>query len=94
MLELAGFMGLFVIGGLVLSVLAIVGVLIKVFFKLLLIPLAVAGWFLKALLGLLAVAVTLVVVGPVVLVVGLVVLLPLLLVAGLIWGTVTVLSAA
>ncbi len=94
MFELAVLMVLFLAGAVIVTTLAVVVGLLKLVFKLLLIPLAIAGWFIKAIFGILAAAALLIVLGPIVLGLGLVVLLPMLLLASLVWGAVSVLSPA
>jgi len=94
MLEFAALIVFLMVGAVVLAVLAVAGFLLKLLFKVLLIPLALAGWLFKAALALVGGLLLLIVLGPAVLVIGLVVVLPLLLLAGLVWGAVSVLSAA
>ncbi|HHQ48123.1 MAG TPA: hypothetical protein ENK19_04485 [Acidobacteria bacterium] len=94
MLELGTLLVLFVVGAAIVAVVAVAGLVFKLFFKLLLLPLVVVGWLLKGILAILTGLVLLAVVGPVALVAGLVMLVPLLVVAGLVWGAVTVLSHA
>lgn len=94
MLELGVLFVVLAVGAAAAAVVAMAGLAIKLLFKLLVLPLLVAGWLLKGVLAILAGLVLLLFLGPAVLAVALVVLLPILAVAGLIWGAVTVLSAA
>lgn len=88
MLEL---LALFIVGGLILGFLLFVGLAVKLFFKLLLIPFALAAGLLKLVLMFVVGVVLFTVFGalfavflPVILIVGLV-LLPLLILGGLCW---------
>ena len=94
MLELGTLLVLFVVCGAIVSVVTAAALVFRLFFKLLLLPLAVAGWLLKGVLAILTGLVLLAVVGPVALVTGLVILVPLLIVGGLVWGAAAVLSHA
>jgi len=94
MLELAVLMVVLLVGAVILTTLAVVGILFKVFFKLLLIPLVAVGWLLKAALTVVAGLALLIILGPIVLGAGLVVVLPLLVLAGIIWGAVAAFSPA
>jgi hypothetical protein len=94
MFEAIGILGLLVVGGVIVGAVALVIGLLKVAFKLLLLPLSLVAFTLKGLLMLVLGVIGLLVAGPVLLGVGLVFLLPLLLVGGLIWGAVRVFSAA
>ena len=94
MLHAMGFFGVLLVGGLIFGAVAVVVGLLKLAFKLLLLPLHLAAFTLKGVLALAGGLLALLVVGPVVLVVGLVLLLPLLLLGGVIWGAVSVFSHA
>ncbi|MCG6963349.1 MAG: hypothetical protein LJE95_08795 [Acidobacteria bacterium] len=94
MFEAMGILALLVVGGAIVGAVALIIGLLKVAFKLLILPLSLVAFTLKGLLMLVLGVIALLVVGPVVLGVGLVFLLPLLLIGGLIWGAVKVFAAA
>jgi hypothetical protein len=83
MFELFGILALIVVGVIVFGFVALVAGLLKLVFKIALIPLAL---LFKGLAFLLGALVVLFVVGPLVFGIGLVVLIPLLLLGGVIWA--------
>ena len=85
MLEALAVLTLLVAGAVVVGVLVLVAGVLKLLFKLALLPIVLG---LKALFFVLAFALALVVVGPVVLILGAVLLIPLLFVGGLNWAGV------
>lgn len=86
MFEIAGILALIVIAVAVFAVLSLVGLMLKLVFKIVLLPFALLGWAFKGLLLLLAVVIGLVLAPVAVIVLGVlavVVGIPLLLLAGL-----------
>ena len=83
MLEALTILTLLFVGAVVVGVIALIAGLIKITFKLALLPIVLG---LKALAFLIGFVIALVVVGPMVLVLGLVLLIPLLILGGLIWA--------
>jgi hypothetical protein len=92
MLELLGILGIVVVGGLVLGVVALVAGLLKILLKVALIPVWLGVTAVKGLVWILVGGIGLLILGPVVLGVGLVVLIPLLILGGLVWAGVTLAS--
>jgi len=91
-----GLLTLVVLGGIGLAILLAAGLvvgLVKLAFRLLVLPFVLLGGFLKVGLALTVGLVLLLVAAPVLLGVALVVLLPLLLFGGLVWGAVKLAQA-
>jgi hypothetical protein len=89
MFELFGILALIAVGAVVFGVIAIVGGLLKLVFKITLIPLVLLFKGIGLLLGALVV---LFVVGPLVLGIGLVVLVPLLILGAMVWAGVALVT--
>jgi hypothetical protein len=85
MFELLGLVALVAVGAVLFGALALIVGLLKVVFKVALIPVWIGLAALKGIVLLVAGVLALVLVGPVVLGVGLVLLVPLLLLGGLVW---------
>jgi hypothetical protein len=89
MIEVLGILTLLVFGVVVVGVIALLAGILKVVFKLALLPL-VLGF--KALVFVVGFAIALVVIGPVVLTLGLVLLIPALILGGIIWAGVAIVT--
>jgi hypothetical protein len=89
MLEVLGILTLLFVGIVVVGVIALLAGILKVVFKLALLPLVLG---LKALVFVVGVVIALVVVGPVVLALGLVLLIPLLILGGIVWAGVAIVT--
>jgi hypothetical protein len=94
MFELLGLFLVFIIGGIVLGVVALLIGVFKLLFKLVTIPLSLGFTALKGLLVLILGLLGLLIVGPVVLAIGLAILLPILLIGAVVWAGVAIFSAA
>jgi hypothetical protein len=90
MFELLGLVALVAVGAVIFGAVALIVGLLKVVFKVALIPVWIGLAAVKGIVLLVAGVLALVLVGPVVLGVGLVLLVPLLLLGGLVWLGVTV----
>lgn len=93
MLEVMGLGVLLVVGVMVAAALAVVVGVLKLFFKILLIPVTLAFGALKLLLLAPLAILFLIVVGPVLVGIGLAILVPLLIVGLLAWGAVQLAAA-
>ncbi|MEX1310994.1 MAG: hypothetical protein AB1Z65_11285 [Candidatus Sulfomarinibacteraceae bacterium] len=89
MFELLGLLALIAVGAVIFGVIAIVGGLLKLVFKIALVPVAL---LFKGLFFLIGALVVLFVVGPLVFGLGLIVLIPLLLIGGVIWAGIALVT--
>ena len=87
MFEVLGILTLLFFGVVAIGVIALLAGIVKVVFKLTLLPL-VLGF--KALVFVIGFVIALVVVGPLVLALGLVLLIPLLILGGIVWAGVAI----
>ena len=93
MLELLGLVALVAAIGVVVCVLAVVGLALKLLLKIALIPISLAWALLKALLVGLAALACLAILGPLTLGLALVILIPVLIIAGIVWAAMAVAGA-
>jgi hypothetical protein len=89
MLEVLSILTLVFVGAIVVGVIALLAGLVKIVFKLALLPIVLG---LKALVFIIGFVIALVVLGPVVLALGLVLLIPLLILGGIIWAGVAIVT--
>ena len=89
MLEALAILTLLFVGAIIVGVIALLAGLIKVTFKLAMLPIVLG---LKALAFVIGFVIALVVVGPVVLALGLVLLIPLLILGGIVWAGVAIVT--
>jgi hypothetical protein len=89
MLEVLAILTLFVVGSIVIGVIALLAGILKLTFKLALLPIVLG---LKALVFVIGFVIALAVVGPVVLALGIVLLVPLLILGGIVWAGIAVVT--
>jgi hypothetical protein len=89
MFEVLSILTLLFVGAIVVGVIALLAGLVKIVFKLALLPIVLG---LKALVFIIGFVIALVVLGPVVLALGLVLLIPLLILGGIIWAGVAIVT--
>mgnify|MGYP001556594937 FL=1 len=89
MLEVLTILTLLVVGSIVIGVIALLAGILKLTFKLALLPIVLG---LKALVFVIGFVIALAVVGPVVLALGIVLLIPLLILGGIVWAGIAVVT--
>mgnify|MGYP001814539001 FL=1 len=89
MLEVLAILTLLVVGSIVIGVIALLAGILKLTFKLALLPIVLG---LKALVFVIGFVIALAVVGPVVLALGIVLLIPLLILGGIVWAGIAVVT--
>ena len=89
MLEALAILTLLFVGALVVGFLVLIAGILKVVFKLALLPIVLG---LKALVFFIGFVIALVVLGPVVLVIGALLLIPLLVLGGIVWAGVAIVT--